>query len=100
ALGLQDCLYLGNLSAMRDWGHARDYVQMQWLMLQQPEPEDFVIASGVEYSVREFVQQAASELGITLRFEGSGVDEVGIVDIITSKECRVAPGTVIVRVDA
>jgi GDPmannose 4,6-dehydratase len=100
AIGSQDCLYLGNLGAMRDWGHARDYVQMQWLMLQQPEPEDFVIASGVQYSVREFVQQAASELGITLRFEGSGLDELGIVDSIASKECRVAPGTVIVRVDA
>jgi GDPmannose 4,6-dehydratase len=99
AIGSQDCLYLGNLGALRDWGHARDYVQMQWLMLQQPEPEDFVIASGVQYSVREFVQKAASELGVKLRFEGSGVDEVGIVEAVTSKECRVPPGTVIVRVD-
>jgi GDPmannose 4,6-dehydratase len=99
AIGSQDCLYLGNLSAMRDWGHARDYVQMQWLMLQQSEPEDFVIATGVQYSVREFVQLAASELGIKLRFEGSGVDEVGIVESVDRRECRVMPGTVIVRVD-
>ncbi|MBC8724705.1 GDPmannose 4,6-dehydratase [Paraburkholderia sp. MM5496-R1] len=99
AIGSQNCLYLGNLSAKRDWGHARDYVQMQWLMLQQDEPEDFVIASGVQYSVREFVQQAACELGIKLRFDGSGVDEVGIVESVSGRECRVAPGTVIVRVD-
>src|SRR3546814_1171183 len=69
ALGLQDCLYLGNLSALRDWGHARDYVEMQWLMLQQDEPDDFVIATGVQYSVRQFVELAAAELGITIRSE-------------------------------
>src|SRR5580704_9602400 len=74
-LGLQDKLFLGNLAARRDWGHARDYVEMQWLMLQQEKPEDFVIATGVQYSVREFVQNAAAELGVTVRFEGSGVDE-------------------------
>ncbi len=76
-LGLQDCLYLGNLDAKRDWGHARDYVEMQWLMLQQEVPEDFVIATGVQYSVRDFVDAAAKELGITIRWEGSGVDEKG-----------------------
>ncbi|WP_295442854.1 GDP-mannose 4,6-dehydratase [uncultured Thiodictyon sp.] len=76
-LGLQDCVYLGNLSAKRDWGHARDYVQMQWLMLQQEQPEDYVIATGVQYSVREFVAAAAKELGITVRWEGAGVDEKG-----------------------
>ena len=76
-LGLQDCLYLGNLSARRDWGHARDYVQMQWLMLQQERPEDFVIATGVQYSVREFVEAAAQELEISVRWEGEGVDEKG-----------------------
>ena len=76
-LGLQDRLYLGNLGARRDWGHARDYVEMQWLMLQQDEPEDFVIATGVQYSVRDFVTAAAAELGIELRWEGSGVDEKG-----------------------
>jgi GDPmannose 4,6-dehydratase len=76
-LGLQDCLYLGNLSARRDWGHARDYVEMQWLMLQQDKPEDFVIATGVQYSVREFVEAAATEIGMTVRWEGEGVDEKG-----------------------
>ncbi len=76
-LGLQDCLYLGNLDAKRDWGHAKDYVEMQWLMLQQNSPEDFVIATGVQHSVRDFVNAAARELGIKLRWEGSGVDEKG-----------------------
>jgi GDPmannose 4,6-dehydratase len=76
-LGLQDRLYLGNLDAKRDWGHARDYVEMQWLMLQQEEPEDFVIATGVQYSVRDFVTAAARELDIEMRWEGSGVDEKG-----------------------
>ncbi|SMB28886.1 GDP-D-mannose dehydratase, NAD(P)-binding [Sterolibacterium denitrificans] len=76
-LGLQDCLFLGNLDARRDWGHARDYVEMQWLMLQQEQPEDFVIATGVQYSVRDFVDAAARELGMRIRWEGSGVDEKG-----------------------
>jgi GDPmannose 4,6-dehydratase len=76
-LQLQDCLYLGNLDAKRDWGHAKDYVEMQWLMLQQDEPEDYVIATGVQYSVRDFVNFAARELGITIRWEGEGVDEKG-----------------------
>ena len=76
-LGLQDCLYLGNMDSKRDWGHARDYVEMQWLMLQQPNAEDFVIATGVQYSVREFVEIAAAELGIAVSWKGTGVDEVG-----------------------
>jgi len=76
-LGLQDCLYLGNMDAKRDWGHAKDYVEMQWLMLQQDEPDDFVIATGVQYSVRDFVNAAAKELGMVVRWEGSGVDEKG-----------------------
>ena len=76
-LGLQDCLYLGNLDAKHDWGHARDYVEMQWLMLQQDHPEDFVIATGVQYSVRDFVNAAAKELGMSIRWEGQGVDEKG-----------------------
>jgi GDPmannose 4,6-dehydratase len=76
-LKLQDCLYLGNLNAKRDWGHAKDYVEMQWLMLQQQEPEDFVIASGVQYSVRDFVNAAARELGMQIRWEGQGVEEKG-----------------------
>jgi len=105
ALGLQDCLYLGNLAALRDWGHARDYVEMQWLMLQQEKAEDFVIATGVQYSVRDFVVAAARELGIEVQFSGSGPDEIGTVDKITGAaqlaagDCRVAPGQVIVRVD-
>lgn len=76
-LGLQDCLFLGNLDAKRDWGHAKDYVEMQWLMLQQDIAEDFVIATGVQYSVREFVNAAAQEIGLSIRWEGRGVDEKG-----------------------
>jgi len=76
-LNLQDCLYLGNLDAKRDWGHARDYVEMQWLMMQQEKPEDFVIATGVQFSVRDFVDAAAAELGMRIRWEGAGVDEKG-----------------------
>ncbi|SPL64771.1 GDP-mannose 4,6-dehydratase [Ochrobactrum soli] len=76
-LGLQDCLYLGNLDARRDWGHAKDYVEMQWLMLQQEEPEDFVIATGIQYSVREFVDAAAHEIGISVTWKGEGVEEKG-----------------------
>lgn len=79
-LGLQDCLYLGNLDARRDWGHARDYVEMQWMMLQQPSPQDYVIATGVQHSVREFVEHSASELGITLSWEGAGPDEYARVE--------------------
>ena len=75
--GLEDCLYMGNIDALRDWGHAKDYVRMQWLMLQQDKPEDFVIATGVQYSVREFIEKAASILGMELRWEGEGVNEVG-----------------------
>jgi GDPmannose 4,6-dehydratase len=98
--GLEDCLYLGNLGALRDWGHARDYVQMQWLMLQQERPRDFVIATGEQHSVRQFVTWAAEDLGVTLRFEGSGVEEVGIVDAVSgSVETSLRSGDVIVRVD-
>lgn len=79
-LGLQDCLYLGNLDAKRDWGHARDFVEMQWLMLQQDEPEDFVIATGKQYSVRDFVNVAALEIGLDITWQGSGVDEIGMVN--------------------
>jgi GDPmannose 4,6-dehydratase len=78
-LGLQDCLYLGNLDALRDWGHAKDYVEMQWLMLQQDHPEDFVIASGTQYSVRDFVNAAADELGISIKWKGKGVEEKGFI---------------------
>ncbi len=86
-LGLQDCLYLGNLNALRDWGHARDYVEMQWLMLQQDQPEDYVIATGEQHSVREFVERAAAELGIQLRWQGEGVEEKGYD---AQGHCRVA----------
>lgn len=98
--GLEPCLYLGNLDALRDWGHARDYVEMQWLMLQQAEPRDFVIATGQQYSVREFLIWAAEELGVTLRFEGSGIDEVGIVDSVSGTvETSLQGGEVVVRID-
>jgi GDPmannose 4,6-dehydratase len=76
SLGLEDCLYMGNIDALRDWGHAKDYVRMQWMMLQQDQPEDFVIATGKQYSVRQFIEWTAAELGMLLRWEGSGVDEV------------------------
>jgi GDPmannose 4,6-dehydratase len=99
ALGLQSCLYLGNLSALRDWGHARDYVAMQWLMLQQDKPEDFVIATGVQYSVREFVQRAGAVLGIEIAFEGSGEKEIGVVSRVTGKQASCKVGDVVVRVD-
>ena len=98
SLGLQDCLFLGNMDALRDWGHARDYVEMQWLMLQQNKAVDYVIATGVQVSVREFVVVAGRELGIELTFEGSGVDEVGRVASAPAGSL-LAAGTVIVRVD-
>lgn len=100
AQGLENCLYMGNMDALRDWGHAKDYVRMQWLMLQQDTPEDFVIATGVQYSVREFITWSAKELGITLRFEGSGVDEVGIVECVEGDNApAVKAGDVIVKID-
>jgi GDPmannose 4,6-dehydratase len=99
ALGLQDCLYLGNLDSLRDWGHARDYVRAMWLMLQQQQAEDFVIATGQQASVREFVLSAARELGIRLRFEGEGEHERGIVTSVSGERARCKPGDVIVRVD-
>lgn len=97
SLGLQNCLYLGNMDSLRDWGHAQDYVEMQWLMLQQETAEDFVIATGVQFSVRDFVNVAAGELGITLKWEGNGLDEVGIVEQTSATGVKV--GDVIVRVD-
>ena len=99
ALGLQDCLYLGNMSALRDWGHARDYVEMQWLMLQQDHAEDFVIATGVQYSVRQFVERAAAELGITITFEGKDEQEIGIVSAVAGDKARCKVGDVICKVD-
>ncbi|ATX81999.1 GDPmannose 4,6-dehydratase [Mariprofundus ferrinatatus] len=100
AQGLEKCLYMGNMDALRDWGHSRDYVRMQWMMLQQDAPEDFVIATGVQHSVRQFVEWSANELGVTLRFEGSGVEEIGIVDAIEGdKAPALKLGDVVVRVD-
>ena len=110
-LGLQDCLYLGNLNARRDWGHARDYVEMQWLMLQQEKPDDFVIATGRQFSVRDFVNAAAAELGVSLRWQGVGVDEAGTVAAVDESRLQhvagnrsglqnhLKTGDVVVRVD-
>jgi GDPmannose 4,6-dehydratase len=98
--GLEKCLYLGNLNALRDWGHARDYVKMQWLMLQQEKPEDFVIATGIQFTVRQFVTFAALELGIKLRFVGKGIEEKGVIAaIISPVAAALKVGDVIVEVD-
>ena len=96
--GLQHCLYLGNLDAKRDWGHARDYVEMQWLMLQQDEPRDYVIATGIQHSVREFVQLAATEMGVRLEFHGSGAEEHAVAASVANASARIKPGDVIVRI--
>ncbi|NMY95224.1 GDP-mannose 4,6-dehydratase [Pseudomonas proteolytica] len=98
--GLESCVFLGNLDALRDWGHAKDYVRMQWMMLQQDQPEDFVIATGVQYSVREFIRWSAAELGISLRFEGLGADEIAVVESIDGDlASALKVGDIIVRVD-
>jgi len=100
AQGLEECLYMGNIDALRDWGHAKDYVRMQWMMLQQDAPDDFVIATGVQYSVRQFITWSAAELGITLRFEGTGVDERAIIDSVEGDNApAVKPGDVVMRID-
>jgi len=100
AQGLESGLFMGNMDSLRDWGHAKDYVKMQWMMLQQDHPEDFVIATGVQYSVRQFITWSAEELGITLEFTGTGVDEIGTVKAITGdKAPALKVGDVIVRVD-
>ncbi|NTW68461.1 MAG: GDP-mannose 4,6-dehydratase [Chlorobiaceae bacterium] len=101
--GLESCLYMGNMDALRDWGHAKDYVRMQWMMLQQEEPKDYVIATGVQYTVREFIEKAAKHLGITIRWEGTGVNEIGTINssspILSTQHSALTPGQVIVRVD-
>jgi GDPmannose 4,6-dehydratase len=100
AQGLESCLYMGNIDALRDWGHAKDYVRMQWMMLQQDQPDDFVIATGVQYSVREFIIRSAQELGITIRFEGKAQSEMGIVAYISGEHApALKVGDVIVRID-
>jgi GDPmannose 4,6-dehydratase len=98
-VGIEECLYLGNMNALRDWGHAKDYVEMQWLMLQQDNPEDFVIATGEQHSVREFVELTAKNIGLEVTFEGSGEDEIGVVSHVENKDLELAVGDVIVRVD-
>jgi GDPmannose 4,6-dehydratase len=98
--GLEGCLYMGNIDSLRDWGHAKDYVRMQWMMLQQDTPDDFVIATGTQHSVRQFISWAAEDLGISIKFQGDGVDEVGIVDGVRGDIATgVKEGDVIVRID-
>lgn len=100
AQGLERCIYMGNLDALRDWGHAKDYVEMQWLMLQQDTPEDFVIATGLQFSVRSFIERAAEALGITLSWEGKGVNECGrVVSLAGDKAPAIKVGDVVVKVD-
>lgn len=100
AQGLDSCLYMGNMDSLRDWGHAKDYVRMQWMMLQQDQPQDYVIATGVQYSVRHFISVAAKELGIDLEFQGRGEDEIGVVSNVTGDDApSVKVGDVIVKVD-
>jgi GDPmannose 4,6-dehydratase len=100
AQGLEACLYMGNIDALRDWGHAKDYVRMQWMMLQQDQPEDFVIATGVQYTVRQFIQWSAQELGIELQFKGQGVDEIAVVAAIEgNKAPALKVGDVVLRID-
>ncbi|QIZ82664.1 GDPmannose 4,6-dehydratase [Thalassovita gelatinovora] len=100
ALGLEDCLYMGNINALRDWGHARDYVRMQWMMLQQDVAEDFVIATGKQYSVRDFIIWSAAELGLTLTFSGAGTDEIATIAAIEGdKAPALNVGDVILRID-
>ena len=100
AQGLENCLYMGNIDALRDWGHAKDYVRMQWLMLQQDKPEDYVIATGIQYSVRQFIEWSAQEIGITLQFEGSGINEQGVISKIQGPHAPALKiGDVIVKID-
>lgn len=101
--GLDDCLYMGNIDALRDWGHAKDYVRMQWMMLQQEQPDDFVIATGKQYSVRQFIVMSAAELGINIKWHGSGVDETGVIDesspILNTEQKVLKAGDTIFRID-
>lgn len=100
AQGHETCLYMGNIDALRDWGHAKDFVRMQWMMLQQDKPDDFVIATGVQHSVREFITWSANELGITLEFSGAGTDEIAVVAAVEGHDApAVKPGDVIMRID-
>ncbi|MBT8418295.1 MAG: GDP-mannose 4,6-dehydratase, partial [Silicimonas sp.] len=98
--GLQDCLYIGNVNALRDWGHAVDFVRMQWMMLQQDAPDDYVIATGKQHSVREFIEWSAEDLGFALEWKGEGADEHAIVNEVTNPDIEtIAPGDTVVRID-
>jgi len=97
--GLEECLYIGNMNALRDWGHAKDYVRMQWMMLQQEESKDYVIATGVQYTVRQFIEKSAQQLGITIRWEGSGVNEIGVIDSLSTQHSALTTDQIIVRID-
>ena len=100
AVGLEECIYLGNLNALRDWGHASDYVEMQWLMLQQDTPEDFVIASGKQSSIRDFINISAEKLGIKLKFNGKGIEEYAqVIEVDKSISPQVNEGDIIIKVD-
>ena len=100
ALGLENCLYMGNISSLRDWGHAKDYVRMQWLMLQKDTPSDYVIATGKQYTVRDFIQWTGESLGIEIAFENSGLNEIGrVVNVDGDKAPKVSEGQIIVRID-
>ena len=101
--GIEGCLYMGNIDALRDWGHAKDYVRMQWMMLQQEQPDDFVIATGKQYSVRQFIEMSANELGINIKWQGSGIDETGLIDgsspILNTEQKNLKSGDTIFRID-
>ena len=101
--GIEGCLYMGNIDALRDWGHAKDYVRMQWMMLQQEQPDDFVIATGKQYSVRQFIEMSANELGINIKWQGSGIDETGLIDgsspILNTEQKNLKAGDTIFRID-
>jgi GDPmannose 4,6-dehydratase len=100
AQGLEPCLYMGNMDSLRDWGHAKDYVEMQWLMLQQDKPDDFVIATGIQYTVRQFIEMAAEKLGVFIEWRGKNIDEVGIVSAVKGNQApALKAGDIIVRVD-
>ena len=100
AQGIEDCLYLGNIDSLRDWGHAKDYVRMQWLMLQQDKPSDYVIATGNQFSVRQFIEWSAEELGIKIKFRGEGINEVGYVDKVNGGNApNINPGDEIIKID-
>ena len=100
AQGIEDCLYLGNIDSLRDWGHAKDYVRMQWLMLQQDKPDDYVIATGNQFSVRQFIEWSAEELGIKIRFRGEGVNEVGYVEKVNGENApNISPGDEIIKIN-